>query len=97
MFEGKQPGRWAWAQRPGGRVAWAGEDKRDLLSAIGVEEDPGLVAAKEAAEAKPKVSRTDRFAQGLAGAGAVRGAGAASSGAPPAQGAPGDRGGRLRL
>ncbi|MFJ9847593.1 helicase associated domain-containing protein, partial [Kitasatospora sp. NPDC101155] len=41
-------------------------DQRDLLSAIGIEEDQELVAAKEAAEAKPKVSRADRFQQGLA-------------------------------
>ncbi|MGW2378224.1 helicase associated domain-containing protein [Kitasatospora sp. NPDC001683] len=35
------------------------------LSELGIEEDQELVAAKAAAEAKPKVSRTDRFAQGL--------------------------------
>ncbi|MER8097906.1 hypothetical protein [Streptomyces goshikiensis] len=35
-------------------------DQRDLLSAIGIEAAPGLVAAKAAAEAKPKASRTDR-------------------------------------
>ncbi|WP_431683733.1 hypothetical protein [Kitasatospora sp. KL5] len=41
-------------------------DQQDLLTAIGIEADPKLVAAKAAAEAKPKVSRVDRFAQGLA-------------------------------
>ncbi|MFE7528371.1 helicase associated domain-containing protein [Kitasatospora sp. NPDC057542] len=64
VFEGEQLGRWVQAQRAG----WPGleEEQRDLLSAIGIEEDPELVAAKQAAEAKPKVSRADRFAQGLA-------------------------------
>ncbi|MCX5215881.1 hypothetical protein OG689_42820 [Kitasatospora sp. NBC_00240] len=64
MFEGEQFGRWVQAQRAG----WPGleEDQRDLLSAIGIEEDQELVAAKAVAEAKPAVSRTDRFAQGLA-------------------------------
>ncbi|WP_371484251.1 helicase associated domain-containing protein [Kitasatospora sp. NBC_00315] len=64
MFEGEQLGRWVLAQRAG----WPGleEDQRDLLSAIGIEADPELVAAKAAAEAKPALSRTDRFAQGLA-------------------------------
>ncbi|WP_354645255.1 helicase associated domain-containing protein [Kitasatospora camelliae] len=64
VFEGEQLGRWVQAQR----ASWPGleADQRDLLTAIGIEEDPELVAAKVAAEAKPKVSRTDRFAQGLA-------------------------------
>ncbi|MGW4894766.1 Helicase associated domain protein [Kitasatospora sp. NPDC004240] len=64
VFEGEQLGRWVQAQRAG----WPGleEDQRDLLMAIGIEEDQELMAAKAAAEAKPKVSRTDRFAQGLA-------------------------------
>ncbi|WP_371476372.1 hypothetical protein [Kitasatospora sp. NBC_00315] len=63
VFEGEQFGRWVLAQRAG----WPGleEDQWDLLTAIGVEADPELVAAKEAAEAKPKVSRMDRFEQGL--------------------------------
>ncbi|MFJ2191721.1 helicase associated domain-containing protein [Kitasatospora sp. NPDC087861] len=63
MFEGEQLGRWVQAQRAG----WPGleEDQRDLLTAIGIEADPELVAAKAAAEAKPKVSRGDRFTQGL--------------------------------
>ncbi|MFI9365548.1 alpha/beta hydrolase [Kitasatospora sp. NPDC053057] len=48
-FEGEQLGRWVQAQRAG----WPGleEDQRDLLAAIGIEEDPELVAAKAAAEA----------------------------------------------
>ncbi|MFD5921777.1 helicase associated domain-containing protein [Kitasatospora sp. NPDC058201] len=41
-------------------------DQQDLLTAIGIEADPELVAAKAAAEAKPTRSRTDRFQQGLA-------------------------------
>ncbi|MFJ2191725.1 Helicase associated domain protein [Kitasatospora sp. NPDC087861] len=64
VFEGEQLGRWVQAQRAG----WPAleEDQRDLLSAIGIEEDQELVAAKAAAEAKPKVSRTDRFQLHLA-------------------------------
>ncbi|MFE5586251.1 helicase associated domain-containing protein [Kitasatospora sp. NPDC056531] len=63
MFEGEQLGRWVRAQRAG----WPGleADQQDLLAAIGIEADAELVAAKAAAEAKPKVSRADRFAQGL--------------------------------
>ncbi|MFI8082002.1 helicase associated domain-containing protein [Kitasatospora sp. NPDC086009] len=47
VFEGEQLGRWVQAQRAG----WPGleADQRDLLSAIGIEEDPELVAAKAAA------------------------------------------------
>ncbi|MFI8085389.1 hypothetical protein ACIF6L_31945 [Kitasatospora sp. NPDC086009] len=56
--------------RVGGRSAVISsrpeEDQRDLLTAIGIEEDQELVTAKAAAEAKPKVSRGDRFAQGVA-------------------------------
>ncbi|GLW74494.1 hypothetical protein Kpho02_67920 [Kitasatospora phosalacinea] len=37
-----------------------------MLAAIGVEEGQELAAARAAAAAKPKVSRTDRFAAGLA-------------------------------
>ncbi|MFE5586401.1 helicase associated domain-containing protein [Kitasatospora sp. NPDC056531] len=57
-------GRWVRAQRAG----WPGleADPQDLLAAIGIEADAELVATKAAAEAKPKVSRADRFAQGLA-------------------------------
>jgi hypothetical protein len=64
VFEGEQLGRWVQAQQAG----WPGlePEQRDLLSAIGIERDQELVAAKAAAEAKPKASRTDRFAQGLA-------------------------------
>ncbi|MER7850787.1 helicase associated domain-containing protein [Kitasatospora sp. NPDC096077] len=64
VFEGEQLGRWVRAQRAG--FAALDQEQRDLLAAIGIEADPELVAAKAAAEAKPKVSRTDRFAQGLA-------------------------------
>ncbi|WP_371493429.1 hypothetical protein OG871_39280 [Kitasatospora sp. NBC_00374] len=63
MFEGEQLGRWAWAQRAG----WPGleADQRDLLTARhrGRRRAGGR---KAAAEAKPKVSRTDRLQQGLA-------------------------------
>ncbi|MFE3238353.1 helicase associated domain-containing protein, partial [Kitasatospora indigofera] len=64
VFEGEQLGRWVQAQR----ASWPGleADQRDLLSAVGIEADPELVAAKAAAAAKPTVSRTDRFQQGLA-------------------------------
>ncbi|GAA1239808.1 DEAD/DEAH box helicase [Kitasatospora nipponensis] len=64
VFEGEQLGRWAAAQR----ASWPGleEDQRDLLAAIGIAEDQELAAARAAAAAKPKVSRTDRFQQGLA-------------------------------
>ncbi|MFE7529540.1 Helicase associated domain protein [Kitasatospora sp. NPDC057542] len=64
VFEGEQLCRWVVAQRadrPG-----LEEDQRDLLSAIGVKEDQELVAAKAVADAKPKVSRADRFTPGLA-------------------------------
>ncbi len=63
-FAGETLGRWVLAQRACG--PGLEDDQRDLLTAIGIEVDLELVAAKEAAEAKPKVSRTDRFAQGLA-------------------------------
>ncbi|MEE1826314.1 hypothetical protein PUR61_29615 [Streptomyces sp. BE20] len=64
VSEGEQPGRRMQAQRAG----WPGlaEDQRDLLSAVGIEPDAEPVAATAAAEAKPTVSRSDRFAQGLA-------------------------------
>ncbi|MFH8388009.1 helicase associated domain-containing protein [Kitasatospora sp. NPDC018058] len=64
VFEGEQLGRWVQAQRAGWPNLEA--DQRDLLSAIGIEEDQELVAAKASAEAKPKVSRTDRFQLHLA-------------------------------
>ncbi|MEW1914643.1 Helicase associated domain protein [Kitasatospora sp. NPDC085895] len=59
VFEGEQLGRWVVAQRGG----WPGlePDQQDLLTAIGIEADPELVAAKAAAKAKPKTSRADRF------------------------------------
>ncbi|MEV0537439.1 helicase associated domain-containing protein [Kitasatospora sp. NPDC050463] len=87
VFEGEQLGRWVQAQR----AVWTGldEEQRDLLSAVGIEEDPKPVAAKEAAKAKPAVSRTDRFAQGQAALTAFVERKAASSGASPAQGLPG--------
>ncbi|MBV6701910.1 helicase associated domain-containing protein [Kitasatospora aureofaciens] len=64
VFEGEQLGRWVQTQRAG----WPGleDDQQDLLAAIGIEEDQELMAAKAAAEAKPKVSRTDRFQLHLA-------------------------------
>lgn len=40
-------------------------DQRDLLVAIGIGEDPGLVAARAAAAAKPKTSQADRFQRGV--------------------------------
>ncbi|MFE7531696.1 helicase associated domain-containing protein [Kitasatospora sp. NPDC057542] len=63
-FEGEQLSRWVKAQR----ADWSGleADQRDLLAASGIEEDQELAAARAAAAAKPKVSRADRFAQGLA-------------------------------
>ncbi|MER5642774.1 Helicase associated domain protein [Kitasatospora sp. NPDC002227] len=64
VFEGEQLGRWVQAQR----ASWPRleGDQRDLLTAIGIEADPELMAAKAAADAKPTVSRTDRFQHGLA-------------------------------
>jgi hypothetical protein len=64
VFEGEQLGRWVKAQRAG----WPGlaKDQQDLLAAIGIEEDQELAAARAAAAAKPKVSRTDRFQLHLA-------------------------------
>ncbi|MFJ2191697.1 helicase associated domain-containing protein [Kitasatospora sp. NPDC087861] len=62
VFEGEQLGRWVKAQR----ASWPDlvEDQRDLLAALGIEEDQA--GTRAAAEVKPKVSRADRFAQGLA-------------------------------
>ncbi|MFE6872289.1 Helicase associated domain protein [Kitasatospora sp. NPDC057692] len=64
VFEGEPLGRWVRAQRAG----WAelDQDQRDLLTALGIEADQELVAAKQAAAAKPKTSRADRFGAGLA-------------------------------
>ncbi len=64
VYEGEQLGRWVQAQRAGWPALEV--DQQDLLTAIGIEADPELVAAKAAAEAKPTRSRTDRFQQGLA-------------------------------
>ena len=67
VFEGEQLGRWVLAQRAGRPGLEA--DQQDLLAAIGIEADLELAAAKEAAEeaaeAKPALSRGDRFQQGL--------------------------------
>ncbi|WP_254897552.1 hypothetical protein [Kitasatospora sp. NA04385] len=63
-FEGEPLGRWVWAQRAG--FAELDQEQQDLVLAIGIEEDQELAAARAAAAAKPKVSRTDRFAAGLA-------------------------------
>ncbi|MEE1782785.1 Helicase associated domain protein [Streptomyces sp. SP17BM10] len=59
VFEGEQLGRWVRAQR----ACWPDlvEEQQDLLTAIGIAEDQELVAAKAAAETKPKLSRADRF------------------------------------
>ncbi|MGA5699877.1 Helicase associated domain protein [Peterkaempfera bronchialis] len=58
-YEGQPLGRWIATQR----ATWPDldQEQQELLMALGVQEDPGLVAAKKAAEAKPKVSRQDRF------------------------------------
>ncbi|GAA2999981.1 DEAD/DEAH box helicase [Kitasatospora albolonga] len=64
MFEGEALGRWVLAQRAGHPGLEA--EQQELLAAIGIEADPDLVAAKAAADARPKVSRTDRFALGIA-------------------------------
>ncbi|GLW58143.1 DEAD/DEAH box helicase [Kitasatospora phosalacinea] len=63
-FEGEPLGRWVRAQRSG--FAELDQEQQDLLAALGIEEDQELAAARAAAAAKPKVSRTDRFAAGLA-------------------------------
>ncbi|WP_331730120.1 Helicase associated domain protein (plasmid) [Kitasatospora sp. NBC_00070] len=63
VFEGEQLGRWVQAQRAGHPGLEA--EQQELLAAIGIDADPELVAAKAAAEAKPKVSQTDRFQQGI--------------------------------
>ncbi len=64
VFEGEQLGRWVVVQRAG--LPGLEAEQQELLAAIGIEEDPELVAAKAAAEAKPKVSRSDRFQLHLA-------------------------------
>ncbi|MDH6580728.1 DEAD/DEAH box helicase [Kitasatospora sp. MAP5-34] len=62
-FEGEQLGRFVARVR----AEWPAleEEQRDLLAAIGIEEDPALVAARAAAAARPKRSQADRFQQGL--------------------------------
>ncbi|MFJ7280856.1 helicase associated domain-containing protein [Kitasatospora sp. NPDC098663] len=64
VFEGEPLGRWVRAQRAG--FAALDQEQRDLLTAVGIEEDQELAVARAAAVAKPKVSRADRFQQGLA-------------------------------
>ncbi|MFD7732155.1 Helicase associated domain protein [Kitasatospora phosalacinea] len=64
LFEGEQLGRWVLAQRAGHPGLEA--EQQELLVAIGIEADPELVAAKAAAEARPKVSQADRFQVGVA-------------------------------
>ncbi|MGW4651504.1 Helicase associated domain protein [Kitasatospora sp. NPDC004289] len=64
MFEGEALGRWVLAQRAG--HPGLETEQQELLAAIGIEADPDLVAAKAAADARPKVSRTDRFQLGVA-------------------------------
>ncbi|WP_405021349.1 helicase associated domain-containing protein [Kitasatospora sp. NBC_00070] len=63
LFEGEQLRPWALAQRAGHPGLEA--EQQDLLVAIGTEADLELVAAKAAAEAKPRASRSDRFALGV--------------------------------
>ncbi|MFF4344880.1 Helicase associated domain protein [Kitasatospora sp. NPDC001540] len=65
-FEGEAIGRWVRAQRGG----WAGlaEEQRELLLALGIEEDPELAAeaaAKAEKATRPVRARADRFAQHL--------------------------------
>ncbi|MER7850616.1 Helicase associated domain protein [Kitasatospora sp. NPDC096077] len=64
VFEGEQLGQWVRAQRA--VFAALDQEQQDLLAAIGIEEDQELAAARAAAAARPKVSRADRFQQGLA-------------------------------
>ncbi|RPE37048.1 helicase associated protein [Kitasatospora cineracea] len=69
VFEGEPLGRWVAAQRGG----WAGlaVEQRELLAALGIEQDPELAAvaaarAERAAAAGPRVSQADRFGLGVA-------------------------------
>ncbi|WP_431675962.1 Helicase associated domain protein [Kitasatospora sp. KL5] len=64
VFEGEQLGRWVVAQRAG--LPGLEGEQQELLAAIGIEADLELVAAKAAADTKPKVSRSDRFQLHLA-------------------------------
>ncbi|MFK0195876.1 Helicase associated domain protein [Kitasatospora sp. NPDC090308] len=68
VFEGEQLGRWTVAQRAG----WSdlAEEQRELLAALGIDQDPELVAAAtakaaRAAKAGPRTSQADRFALGI--------------------------------
>ncbi|MET8630883.1 Helicase associated domain protein [Kitasatospora sp. NPDC004669] len=63
-FEGEQLGRFVHRVR----AEWPDlvEEQRELLMAIGIEEDQELTAARAAAAAKPRVSHAYRFQQGLA-------------------------------
>ncbi|MFI5534736.1 helicase associated domain-containing protein [Kitasatospora sp. NPDC051853] len=63
-FEGESLGRWAAAQRAG--FAELDQEQRDLLAALGIEEDQELAAARAKVAARPGKSRGDRFAAGLA-------------------------------
>nr|WP_280842448.1 DEAD/DEAH box helicase [Kitasatospora phosalacinea] len=65
-FEGEAIGRWVRAQR--GAWAQLAEEQRDLLLALGIEEDPELAAetaAKAERATRPVRARSDRFAQHL--------------------------------
>ncbi|MEV6212546.1 hypothetical protein [Kitasatospora sp. NPDC051914] len=95
VFEGERLGRRVRAPRVGRSVLEPAQ--QNLLAAIGIEPDSELVAAKAAAEAKPKVSRSDRFAHGLAALAAFVQREGHVRVPRPAQGAPGGHGGRLRL
>ncbi|MEE1826162.1 Helicase associated domain protein [Streptomyces sp. BE20] len=63
-FEGEALGRWVQAQRAG--FGELDQEQRDLLSALGVEEDQELAAVRAKVAARPNKSRGDRFAAGLA-------------------------------
>ncbi|MEV6207258.1 hypothetical protein [Kitasatospora sp. NPDC051914] len=76
MFEGEQLGRWVRAQRAG--FAELDQEQQDLLApAVGIEEDQEPAAARAAAAAEPKVSRADRFTQGLTALGQLEALGVA--------------------
>ncbi|WP_285740979.1 helicase associated domain-containing protein, partial [Kitasatospora phosalacinea] len=65
-FEGEAIGRWVRTQR--GAFAELAEEQRDLLLALGIEEDQELAAeqaAKAEKAARPVRARSDRFAQHL--------------------------------
>ncbi|MFC8720891.1 Helicase associated domain protein, partial [Kitasatospora sp. NPDC057198] len=62
-FEGEAIGRWVRAQR--GSWAQLAEEQRDLLLALGIEEDQELAAAAAEKASRPVRGRGDRFAQHL--------------------------------